>query len=317
MTSPSDGPSTDCELARIARWPPPKVPPSSLAMNGGGWVGVTRTRGVPGSGDANVGNAEGEGAAGTRDALDPETPAVQLDQALRQRQPEAGAGFLAAPRFRLHELLEDPCLISERDPNSCVFDRHLDLAVHPDGADVDVTAVRRELHRVGQEVVQDLAELALVSLDLADIGVDRHRDSDRVLRRALADHRDAAVDERLDGDRTRLELHLPCLDLRKIKDIVDEPQQVLAGREDIARVLHLLLVQRSEHLLEQDLGEADDRVQRRTQLVAHVREEDRLVAVRRVKLRVQLPELVIHRIEVRSKAAQLVPVRDVDMSTEV
>ncbi len=48
---------------------------------------------------------------------------------------------------------------------------------------------------------------------------------------------------------------------------------------DIVDVLALLLVQLAEHLLAQDLGEADDGVQRRAQLVGHVGEELGLVLI--------------------------------------
>src|SRR5438128_2413708 len=46
---------------------------------------------------------------------------------------------------------------------------------------------------------------------------------------------------------------------------------------DVLQVLFLLLVELTEHPLRQDLGEADDGVQRRTELMGHVRQELRLV----------------------------------------
>ena len=50
-----------------------------------------------------------------------------------------------------------------------------------------------------------------------------------------------------------------------------------AGGVDVLQVLLLLLVEVTEHALRQHLGEADDRVQRRPQLVGHVGQELRLV----------------------------------------
>ena len=58
----------------------------------------------------------------------------------------------------------------------------------------------------------------------------------------------------------------------------------LADDEDVLEVLRLLLVDLADHLLAQHLGEAEDRVQRRAELVRHVREEVRLVLAGRLQL---------------------------------
>ena len=59
--------------------------------------------------------------------------------------------------------------------------------------------------------------------------------------------------------------------------------------EDVLDVLGLLVVELAEHPLPQHLGEADDRVERRAELVGHVREELGLVAAGRL----ELPALVL------------------------
>ena len=74
------------------------------------------------------------------------------------------------------------------------------------------------------------------------------------------------------------QLHTPGLDLGEVQDVVDEREEVLAGGVDIPEVLVLLGVQLPEHPLEQHLGEADDGVQGRAQLVGHVGQELGLVA---------------------------------------
>src|SRR6266403_2449724 len=48
-------------------------------------------------------------------------------------------------------------------------------------------------------------------------------------------------------------------------------------RVDVLQILLLLLVQLTEHAVRQNLREADDRIERRPQLVRHVRQELRLV----------------------------------------
>ncbi len=88
-------------------------------------------------------------------------------------------------------------------------------------------------------------------------------------------------------------------DLGEVEHVVDEREQVPAAGVDVADVLHLPVVQGAEELLLEQLGEADDRVERRAQLVRHAGEE--------AGLRVALPlGLVARDLEQLVDAAQLV-----------
>src|SRR5205814_10608938 len=118
-------------------------------------------------------------------------------------------------------------------------------------------------------------------------------------------------------ERRKLELHPSRLDLREIEDVVDQSQLVLAGRENVLEVVGLLLVDAAEQTLQEDLREADDRVERRSQLVRHVREELRLVPVGGSELLVEKPELVAHPIDVAGERTELVAVLDAQVSTEI
>ncbi len=80
-------------------------------------------------------------------------------------------------------------------------------------------------------------------------------------------------------ERRHLQVHAPGLDLRQIEDVVDQREQVAPGLVDVLEIVGLLLVHLAEHALDQHLGETDDRVERRAQLVRHVGEELRLVLV--------------------------------------
>ncbi len=76
-----------------------------------------------------------------------------------------------------------------------------------------------------------------------------------------------------------MQLHLASLDLREVEDVVDDAQQVLARGVDVAQELGVLGVDLGLQAVQQDLGEADDRVERRAQLVAHVGQEAALEPV--------------------------------------
>src|SRR6185436_890987 len=92
---------------------------------------------------------EAEGRAASRRAIDPDCAAVQLDELPRQREPQPGAlGLARRVLADLTELLEQLRLIVGRDADARVLDRDLDLVGVEHGADVDLAALRRELHRV-------------------------------------------------------------------------------------------------------------------------------------------------------------------------
>ena len=82
----------------------------------------------------------------------------------------------------------------------------------------------------------------------------------------------------------QLQLHASGLDLGEVEDVVDQREEMSARGMDVLQVLLLLLVELTEHAVRQDLGEPDDGVQRRAQLVGHVREEFGLVPARDLEL---------------------------------
>ncbi len=80
-----------------------------------------------------------------------------------------------------------------------------------------------------------------------------------------------------EADLGRLDVHPAGLDLGQVEDVVDEPQQVRAGAVDGPGELDLLRGQVLLRVLGEQPGQQQQRVQRGTQLVAHVRQELRLV----------------------------------------
>src|SRR5439155_25963046 len=59
---------------------------------------------------------------------------------------------------------------------------------------------------------------------------------------------------------------------------------VLAGAADVLQIFGLALIELPEHPLAEHIGEADDRVEGRAELVAHVREELALVLIGALEL---------------------------------
>src|SRR6266446_5394860 len=87
-------------------------------------------------------------------------------------------------------------------------------------------------------------------------------------------------------------------------------REVPPALEDVLEILLLLSVEVTEEAIEKHLGETDDGVERRAELVGHAGEELGLVAVSSLELLVETPKLLVHTVQVGGKGSQLVPVRN-------
>ena len=207
-------------------------------------------------------------------------------------RPEAGAAVLArGAGVGLLEGLEDEPLLLRRDADAGVLDGEghdlLGLAEHrvvgapalrgEIDAHVDV-AVGGELDGVGQQVLEDLLQPLRVAVHdarqvLGELHVER-----QVL--GLGHVAEVAVDvvaQAGEGDLLDLDGDGAGLDLREIENVVDQVQQVGAGRVDVAGKLDLLGEQVAGGVFGELLAENEDGIERRAQLVRHVRQELGLV----------------------------------------
>ncbi len=140
----------------------------------------------------------------------------------------------------------------------------------------DAAAFRREFHRVGEKVERDL-------LDRAAVGLEEQRRDDLggelepLVLGAGGDDAHRFGQDAVELDILEVELHAAGLDLRHVEDVVDHVQQEVSAVADVAAIFVIFVgAERAEHAGFHDLGEADDGVERRAQLVAHIGEEFRL-----------------------------------------
>ena len=129
-------------------------------------------------------------------------------------------------------------------------------------------------------VEQDLLDLALIRVNLAEALVDVRRQRDVAPRGPLVHEHQRVVDRGRQIERSDVELHPSRFDLRQIEDVVDQRQEMVTRVEDVAEIFRLLLVRIAEHPLQEHVREADDCVERRAQLVRHAREKLGLVLAR-------------------------------------
>ena len=100
------------------------------------------------------------------------------------------------------------------------------------------------------------------------------------------------------GERLDVQFHLPRFDLRQVKHVVDQRQQMLPGCVDLLEIGHRFPVAALGRVFLQHLAVADDRIERGAQLMAHARQELALRAVRGFGLAPsgeQLRDVVIQR----------------------
>ena len=94
------------------------------------------------------------------------------------------------------------------------------------------------------------------------------------------DRRNHVVHQRADREALDVQVHSAGFDLREVEDVVDELEKMMRRTQDALEWLRLLGALQVARILEQHLGQADDGIQRRTQLVRHVRQELRFQLAR-------------------------------------
>ena len=92
-----------------------------------------------------------------------------------------------------------------------------------------------------------------------------------VLHRQRFDGLDDIIDQRCKREGFEMQLHPPGLDLRQVENVVDQGKQVPARTQHAIERFGVLLERL--RILPQHLADADDGIERRAQLMAHIGEE--------------------------------------------
>ena len=130
------------------------------------------------------------------------------------------------------------------------------------------------LDRVGKKVDQNLLHPRPVGLDEAGAFELGKGHADAALLRLRLDHGLAFVHDFGQRDRFQRQRQLAGLDQREIEDFVDQLQQIPSGLENLVDAA-LLRRRRRRRTGFHELGETEDRAERRAQLMAHAGEEIR------------------------------------------
>ena len=219
---------------------------------------------------------EAEGAAHAREAIDGDLSLHPLDQLLADGEAEACAAVAAGGgAVGLGEGLEKATNLLRRHADAGVSDaeakpdaglrRFLDL--HGD----DDVAPFRELHRVGDQVGEDLAEAERIADEPVGYLGTAHEDEFEAA--LFGRHREdggEVVEQPVEFEGDRLKFELSCLDFGQVEDVVEDVEERLGSALRLGEIVGLA---RCEFGAERELDEADDGIHRRPDLVAHVGEE--------------------------------------------
>src|SRR5256885_1441356 len=198
----------------------------------------------------------------------------QLDQPLANGKPEAGAAFLArGGGIGLVESAEDARAKCLRDAGALVVHADAKPASGFLGADLDDLAFGREFGGIRQQVGHDLEQALAVGIDFSRQQVAARLEAhvEAVAEALVEEHR--LAHQLVDPDDLGIERQLARLDLLDVEDVVDEIEQPLPIALGHLGQLGHVLVHVAEHPGVDELQRADDRGERRAQLVRESRGE--------------------------------------------
>ena len=208
------------------------------------------------------------------------------------RKPEARAAVLSTRgAVGLLEGLENNLLLARRNPDAGVADREghdtirlpePEVLARPSRQDLfDAQgdhAMLREFDGVRQQVFQHLLQTHQIGLN--GRGQTRHaldREFQPFALRHLPERAVHILGQIRKADRAQRHTHRARLDLREVQNVVDERQEVAARRIDRLGEFDLFGRQRRLTVVRQQLGQDQQAVERRAQLMRHVGKELRFV----------------------------------------
>ena len=133
-------------------------------------------------------------------------------------------------------------------------------------------ALRREFHRIAQDIDQDLAQFhGVADVIIVDLGFDMALVVQTLLTALAAEEGIDGLQELAEGELLVAESHAAGFDAGHVQDVIDQVQQVVRGRADLLQVAPGPVGQ--VRVIESDIVQADDGVHGRPDLMAHVGQE--------------------------------------------
>lgn len=229
---------------------------------------------------------QAEHTAFARAAVNADLPAQQMRQVARDRKPQAGATVTAvAGTVDLMEGTENGLLLVGGNADASIAHSE-DNASASLVTDVQAhLATLGELDGIGQQVLEDLLQaLAVGEQGGGYIRFSVYFEGQPLVPGQRFEHAAQALDQAFHLSAFRAHLELAGLDLGNVENVVDQVEQVIAGRVDRICELDLFIAQVAFGVFRQQFGQDQRAVQRRAQLVGHIGQELGLVLARALQL---------------------------------
>jgi hypothetical protein len=179
----------------------------------------------------------------------------------------------SCPRQKLPEISPADAAIRDRELDPVASVPYL---AHPQRD----LALFRELAGIAEKIEQDLLEPHGVRIERAQVLLGFDDEAVLFLLGELSRGADDLIDEPRQIDTLEIEFELAGFDLREVEYLVDEVQQVLSGGIHPAQGLQRVFRAEARRVRDHHLGQADDGVERRAQLMTHAGEELRFALAR-------------------------------------
>ncbi|MND85011.1 hypothetical protein D3C80_769180 [compost metagenome] len=225
---------------------------------------------------------QAEHAALAGAAVDADLPTQQVRQVAGNGQAQAGAAITAvAGAIHLVEGAEDRLLLVGGDADAGIAHGKDDAGARlVTDVQADLAALG-ELDGVGQQVLEDLLQaLAVGEQSGRHLCLGGHLEGQALVPGQRLEHATQAFDQALHLGAFGAHFELAGFHLGDVENVVDQVEQVVAGRVDGFGELDLLVAEVALAVLRQQLGQDQRTVQWRAQLVGHVGEELGLVLAR-------------------------------------
>jgi hypothetical protein len=198
-------------------------------------------------------------------ADDGEVAAEQAGEIARNREAETGAAvFAMGTAIGLAKCFEDDVLLMRGNADAGVAHRERHVVGILRGYAQHHRALCGEFERIGKQVLEDLAEPLRVRVDSGGYaGFQLEAQCQFFLQRQWLHALDQRVDGGADMNRLDLDIDVARFDLGQVEDIVDQCEQVVAGRRYRARELHLFRREIAFFVVAEQLCQDERGVQRR------------------------------------------------------
>ena len=197
---------------------------------------------------------------------------MQFDEGAHDRQAEADAAMARIERMAF-ETPEHLVEQFRRDAAPAIGHLEHDLVLPAQGGERDGLARLGKADGVGKQVEQDLPHALAVGAERADVGAGDDGQLDMGFGQPVLHAFGGFMDGALDVDVAELQFHRVAVDRRQIENVVDDGEQSGGGFQHVAGIFLLLVVERADAVVAEQLDEADDVGERRAQLVGHVMDE--------------------------------------------